>query len=60
MREIHEIRDRISEEIMDMSPEEYAEYSERMSREADERALELGYKWVPCEDRPGCTRLVRI
>jgi len=60
MREIHKIREQIYEETKDLSREEYAEYSKRRSREIEESWLKEGYKWVPCEDHPGCTRLVRL
>ena len=60
MREIHEIRERIYLETKDMSPEEYAEYSERTSREIEASMLELGFKLVPCDDMTGCRRVVRI
>jgi shikimate kinase len=59
MREIHEIREQIYEEIKDMSLEERVKYHERRSREIEENMLERGYKMIPSET-PGCKRLVRI
>jgi hypothetical protein len=60
MREIHEIRERIYEEIKDLSPEEYKEYSARRDKEVEEWLREGGYKFVPIEGTPGHRRIVRI
>jgi hypothetical protein len=58
--EIHAIRDKISEETMDMSPEEYSEYWERKSRNFEAFLLSIGYKYVPVEGEPNCMRIVQI
>ena len=60
LREVHEIRDKISERIKDMSPEEYSEFFSLTSKEKEESMLKMGYKWVPCEDTPGCMILIRV
>ena len=60
MREIHEIRERMYEETKDLSPEEYEIYSMRKMKEQEDYLRKIGYKWIPCEDMPGATRLIRI
>jgi hypothetical protein len=58
--EIHAIRDKISEETKDMSPEEYNDYWERKGKKTEASMLRLGFKFVPVEGEPGCMRVVRI
>jgi hypothetical protein len=59
MREIHAIRRKIHKETKNMSPEEYGEYWERLSKESEASMLRQGFKLVPIEGTPGQRRLVR-
>ena len=60
MREIHEIREKIYEETKNMTPDEYAEYSERRRKEVETNMLKSGFKLVPIEGTQGHMRLVRV
>jgi hypothetical protein len=59
MQEIHKIRERIYEETKNMSPDEYAEYSARKSKESEQSMRRLGFKLVPIEGKPGQMRVIR-